>query len=52
MQTWELIKGIAEGAYIAGDTFINQLGEKLVFNGHVLIGSSEINPLDTWEFKA
>ena len=52
MKTWELLKGIAEGAYIAGDTFVNQLGEVVLFNGHVLIGSGEINPLDTWEFAA
>lgn len=51
MKTWELMKWAAEGAYIAGDTFINELGEQLVFNGHVLIGSCEINPLDKWELK-
>lgn len=50
MQTWQILKGIAEGAYIEGDSFINQIGEKVVFNGLVLIGSDNINPFDTWEY--
>ena len=51
MPTWELFKAVAEGAYIKGDTFVNEAGERIVFNGHVLVGSDEINPHDTWEFE-
>ena len=51
MTIWKLLKDLAEGAYIKGDTFVNEAGERIVFNGHALVGVDEINPHDTWEFE-
>lgn len=51
MKIWEIIKVCADGGYIAGDSFVNQLGEVIYFSGLVIKGLDVINPLDEWEYN-
>lgn len=43
MPTWELIQSVTNGAYIGGETFVNQSGEELYFDGTYLIGIDKID---------
>ena len=51
MKIWEIIKICMDGGYIAGDSFINQLGEVIYFNGQLIKGLEDINPHDEWEYN-
>lgn len=47
----EIIEGCNNGAYIAGDAFINDLGQELYFDGQRLVGIEKV-PLDsTFKYK-
>jgi len=52
LQLWEILKGLTEGAYICGDTFINQIGEIIYIDiNHNLVMNNElINTLNEWEY--
>lgn len=50
MKTWELIKWCASGAYIGGETFINEYGQELYFDGKQLIGIEKVELNSTWEY--
>ena len=47
----EIIEGCNNGGYIAGDTFINKLGQELYYDGQRLVGIEKV-PLDsTFKYK-
>ena len=43
MPTWKLIQSIQKGGYIGGETFVNQYGQELYFDGTNLIGIDKID---------
>ncbi|GLC88233.1 hypothetical protein LYSBPC_13600 [Lysinibacillus piscis] len=49
MKIWEIIKDCANGSYIEGDAFINELGQEIYFDGHSIKGLEDLNPKSTWQ---
>lgn len=50
MKVWEIIEACAKGAYIAGDTFINELGQEIYFDGFHIKGLEQVNLQATWVY--
>ena len=50
MQIWEIFKWCAEGGYIAGATFKNELGQEVYFDGESIKGLTEIGLGGTWSY--
>lgn len=50
MKIWEIFKWCAEGAYIAGATFKNELGQEIYFDGESIKGLTEIVVGSTWSY--
>ena len=46
----ELVGYIEAGEYIAGDTFINELGQEIHFDGTSIKGLTEINMHSNWRY--
>ena len=50
MKTWELIQSITNGAYIGGETFVNELGQELYYDGKQLIGIEKVELNSIWQY--
>jgi len=52
LQLWEILKAVTEGAYVCGDTFINDLGEIIYVDIHhnLVMTNQRINTLNQWEY--
>lgn len=50
MNIWEIFEACAKGGYIAGDTFVNELGQEIYFDGTSIKGLTEINVNDEWNY--
>jgi len=50
MQIWEIFKFCAEGGYIAGATFKNELGQEIYFDGVSIKGLTEIGLGAMWSY--
>lgn len=49
MPTWELIEACVKGGYIRGDSFINEFGQEVYFDGKQLIGIEKVELDSTWQ---
>lgn len=50
MPLWKLIKDCANGGYIAGATFVNELQQEIYFDGHSIKGMDKVDLQSTWAF--
>lgn len=50
MKIWEIIEGFATGRYIEGDTFINEIGQEIYFDGESIKGLDNLNPISKWTY--
>lgn len=46
----EIIRSCQTGGYNGGEVFKNQLNQEIYFDGQVIKGLAEINPLDEWQY--
>ena len=46
----KIIEDCKTGAYVGGEVFKNQLNQEIYFDGQVIKGLKEINPLDEWQY--
>lgn len=50
MKVWEIIEACAKGAYIAGDTFVDEMGQEIYFDGFHIKGLEHVNLQATWVY--
>ena len=50
MKIWQILEWCATGAYVGGEVFKNQLGQEIYFDGQMIKGLKDINPLDEWKY--
>ncbi|WPK12281.1 hypothetical protein R6U77_00920 [Lysinibacillus louembei] len=50
MKLWEIIEACAHGAYIAGDTFVNEMKQEIYFDGYHIKGMDKVDLNATWAF--
>ena len=52
LQLWEILKAVTQGAYVCGDTFINELGEIIYIDIHhnLVMTTNRIETSNEWEY--
>lgn len=50
LKLWQIIEWCATGEYVAGDTFINGLGQEIYFDGEGIQGLSKVDIKSDWQY--
>lgn len=50
IRIWDIIHGFANGSYIEGDVFVNELGQEIHFDGEEIKGLENLNPRSKWSY--
>ena len=50
MKIWEVLEGFAKGSYIEGQSFVNEIGQEITYDGETIKGPHNVDLNSVWTF--